>query len=67
MVVFIYSQLGNFFKNLGLMEAAKNIYLTLIEQLEMNYGISHGTIVYSAHNHSWVYRCKHYTVIKVSM
>ncbi|XP_053394800.1 uncharacterized protein LOC123525710 isoform X2 [Mercenaria mercenaria] len=60
----LYSQLGNFFQTLGLMEAAKNIYLTLIKQLEMNYGISHGCIVYSAHNHSWVYRCQCYTVIK---
>lgn len=60
----LYSKLGHFFQNLSLMEAAKNIYVTLIKQLEMNYGISHGDIIYSAHNQSWTYRCKHPTVIK---
>ena len=48
------------------MEAAKDIYKTLIKQLEMNYGISDGDIIYNVHNQSWTYRCKNPTVIKVS-
>jgi len=47
------------------MAAAKKVYKTLIKQLELNYGESHGTIEYSAFDQSWKYRCKHPDVIKV--
>lgn len=59
--------MGKFFLNLGLMEAAKSVYKTLIKQLESHYGESHGTIVYNAFGHDWKYRCKHPDVIKVDM
>ena len=58
--------MGDFFRELGLVESAKKIYVTLIQQLEREYGESHGTIVYSAYNQSWQYKCKHPDVIKVS-
>lgn len=60
----IYSNLGNFFLSLGLMEAAQKVYEALIKQLELHYGESHGTIVYNAFDQSWKYRCKHPDVIK---
>ncbi|XP_052059702.1 uncharacterized protein LOC127700331 [Mytilus californianus] len=60
----LYSRLGNFFLIIGIMEAAKKIFKTLIKQLELNYGESHGTVVYNVHDHTWKYRCKHPDVIK---
>ncbi|CAG2252128.1 NPHP3 [Mytilus edulis] len=43
---------------------SKKIFKTLIKQLELNYGESHGTVVYNVHDHTWKYRCKHPDVIK---
>ncbi|XP_063416779.1 uncharacterized protein LOC134699017 [Mytilus trossulus] len=60
----LYSRLGNFFLIIGIMEAAKKIFKTLIKQLELNYGESQGTVVYNVHDHTWKYRCKHPDVIK---
>ncbi|XP_071175248.1 uncharacterized protein [Mytilus edulis] len=59
----LYRNLGKFFLKLGLMEAAKTVYKTLIKQLEMNFGESYGTIVYDPFSQSWKYRCKHPDVI----
>ncbi|CAG2215023.1 NPHP3 [Mytilus edulis] len=44
--------------------SSKKIFKTLIKQLELNYGESHGTVVYNVHDHTWKYRCKHPDVIK---
>ena len=65
MHIHIIRNLGKFFLKLGLIEAAKTVYETLIKQLEMNFGESHGTIVYDAFGQSWKYRCKHPDVITV--
>ena len=61
----LFSRLGNFFMNLGLLEAAQRMYKRLIKQLEDHYKESHGTVVYNPFNHSWCYRCKHPEVLKV--
>ncbi|XP_052774907.1 uncharacterized protein LOC128213338 [Mya arenaria] len=60
----LYGRLGHFFLQVGLVEAARNVYTTLVEQLEHQYGASHGTIVYSANTQLYTYRCKHPDVIK---
>ena len=62
---FILSLLGNFFSTLGLIEAAKKVYKTLIKILELNFDEIYDTIVYSAFDQSWKYRCNHPVVIKV--
>ena len=61
----LFSRLGNFFLNLGLLEAAKKIYEMLMKQLEDRFKESDGTVVYNPRNQSWRYRCKHPDVLKV--
>ncbi|WAR23121.1 Y7407-like protein [Mya arenaria] len=61
----LYGRLAHFFLQVGLVEAARNVYTTLVEQLEHQYGASHGTIVYSANTQLYTYRCKHPDVIKL--
>ena len=61
----LFSRLGSFFLNLGLLDAAKKIYQMLIKQSEHRFKESHGTVVYNPRNQSWRYRCKHPDVLKV--
>ena len=63
----LFSYLGNFFLNLGLLEAAKKIFSSLIKHLEKEYKESNGTVVYNAFNQSCRYRCKHPEVLQVGV
>ncbi|KAL5013818.1 hypothetical protein ScPMuIL_008088 [Solemya velum] len=59
----LLDDLGAFFIDLGLLEAARTVYEKLLMELDSRYGQSHSTVVANPFGQSWTYRCKHPAVI----
>lgn len=55
--------LGEFFFDLGLLDGARKVLDSLLQNLERKYSCSHVTIISCPTNFSWKRRCSHETVI----